>query len=174
MLKWGLPGRGSNLLKSRRPLTSSTPGVYIRTHRPDTACPPSSRVATLTRPTAHNTTLGSAVGCCYQISTARYPFPDKELVPALFSLQQPPGDDLIRGDACDGGCRGGKEGRRQVHTNIITYLMPVERHAWPRFSLRGASVQNPYIGGSAGTRHRSKMVNRPLIDYLPTVFANTI
>ena len=27
--------------------------------------------------------------------------------------------------------------------------------------LRGASAHNPYIGGSAGTRHRSKMVNRP-------------
>ena len=29
MLKWGLSGRGSNLLKSDRPLTSRTPGWYV-------------------------------------------------------------------------------------------------------------------------------------------------
>jgi hypothetical protein len=32
LLKWGLSGRGSNLLKSDRPLTSSTPG-WSATHR---------------------------------------------------------------------------------------------------------------------------------------------
>ena len=39
MLKWGLPGEGSNLLKSRRPLMSRTPGwreLYSRGKRGDT------------------------------------------------------------------------------------------------------------------------------------------